>query len=45
MIVWQADPGFDQSDATRAPLRDPKTLAETDGLRTGSRRFCPSSAP
>jgi hypothetical protein len=30
MIIMQADPGFDQSDATRAPLRDPKTLAETD---------------
>ena len=25
MIVMQADPGFDQSDVTRAPLRDPKT--------------------
>jgi hypothetical protein len=35
MIVWQADPGFDQSDATRAPLRDPKTLAETDGAADG----------
>jgi hypothetical protein len=30
MIIMQADPGFDQSDVTRAPLRDPKTLAETD---------------
>ncbi len=30
MIIAQADPGWDQSDATRAPLRDPKTLAETD---------------
>lgn len=35
MIVWQADPGFDKSDATRAPLRDPKTLAETDGAPDG----------
>jgi hypothetical protein len=35
MIVWQADPGFDQSDATRAPLRDPKTLDETDGAVDG----------
>lgn len=35
MIVWQADPGFDQSDGTRAPLRDPKTLAETDGQPDG----------
>lgn len=30
MLITQADPGFDQSDATRAPLRDPKTLKETD---------------
>ena len=30
MIIGQADPGFDARDATRAPLRDPKTLAETD---------------
>ena len=35
MIVWQADPGWDGSDATRAPLRDPKTLAETDGQPDG----------
>jgi hypothetical protein len=35
MIVWQADPGFDKSDATRAPLRDPKTLDETDGAPDG----------
>jgi hypothetical protein len=35
MIVWQADAGFDQSDATRAPLRDPKTLDETDGAADG----------
>lgn len=30
MIIGQADPGFDGSDATRAPTRDPKTLAEND---------------
>jgi len=30
MIVGQADPGFDDSDATRAPTRNPKTLAEDD---------------
>ncbi|HEX4526064.1 MAG TPA: hypothetical protein VH108_04920 [Gaiellaceae bacterium] len=35
MIVWQADPGFDGSDGTRAPLRNPKTLAETDGTPDG----------
>jgi hypothetical protein len=37
MIIAQADPGWDLSDVTRAPLRDPKTLAETD--------FLPSSDP
>jgi hypothetical protein len=35
MIVWQADPGFDKSDPTRAPLRDPQTLTETDGAVDG----------
>jgi hypothetical protein len=30
MVIGQADPGFDGSDATRAPTRDPKTLAESD---------------
>jgi len=32
MLITQADPGFDGSDGTRAPVRDPKTLAETDNL-------------
>jgi hypothetical protein len=35
MIISQADPGFDASDVTRAPLRDPKTLAETDAAADG----------
>jgi hypothetical protein len=39
MIISQADPGFDGSDATRAPLRDPKTLAETDGAADGFQAF------
>jgi hypothetical protein len=39
MIVSQADPGWDLSDATRAPLRDPKTLAETDGQPDGYQEF------
>jgi hypothetical protein len=30
MVIGQADPGFDGSDGTRAPLRNPKTLDETD---------------
>jgi hypothetical protein len=33
MLITQSDPGFDQSDSTRAPLRDPLTLAETDGFQ------------
>jgi hypothetical protein len=39
MIVWQANPGFDASDATRAPVRDPKTLAQTDGQPDGFREL------
>ena len=39
MLISQADPGFDGSDATRAPLRDPKTLAETDGQPDGFQDF------
>jgi hypothetical protein len=39
MIVGQADPGFDKSDVTRAPLRDPQTLAETDGQPDGFKDF------
>ena len=35
MIIGQADPGFDGSDATRAPLRNPTTLAQTDGQPDG----------
>jgi hypothetical protein len=30
MIIGQADPGFDDSDATRAPTRNPRTLVEDD---------------
>jgi hypothetical protein len=39
MIISQADPGWDLSDVTRAPLRDPKTLAETDGFADGFHGF------
>jgi hypothetical protein len=39
MIIGQADPGFDGSDATRAPLRDSKTLIETDGQPDGFHDF------
>lgn len=39
MIISQANPGWDQSDPTRAPLRNPKTLAETDGQSDGFNEF------
>jgi hypothetical protein len=39
MLISQADPGFDLSDATRAPLRNPQTLAETDGQPDGFQDF------
>jgi len=39
MLISQADPGWDLSDPTRAPLRDPKTLAETDGQPDGYQEF------
>ena len=39
MLISQADPGFDESDPTRAPLRDPRTLAETDGQPDGFQDF------
>src|SRR5262245_52249609 len=39
MFITQADPGFDGSDVTRSPLRDPKTLVETDGQPDGFHDF------
>ncbi|MBZ5521737.1 MAG: hypothetical protein LAP21_05805 [Acidobacteriia bacterium] len=39
MLISQADPGWDLTDGTRAPLRDPKTLAETDGQPDGFQEF------
>jgi hypothetical protein len=35
MFISQADPGWDLSDGTRAPLRNPQTLAQTDGQPDG----------
>jgi hypothetical protein len=35
MIISQANSGWDATDGTRAPLRDPKSLAETDGQPDG----------
>src|SRR5262249_16756679 len=45
MIVSQADPGWDDSDATRAPTRDPKTLGEDDQLPSSDPAFDPTKAP
>jgi hypothetical protein len=39
MIVGQANPGFDNSDPTRAPVRDARTLVETDGQPDGHHDF------
>ena len=39
MIIAQANPGWDKADPTRAPLRDPQTLAETDGQPDGFQEF------
>jgi hypothetical protein len=39
MIISQANPGWDLSDPTRAPLRDAKTLVQTDGAPDGYKDF------
>jgi hypothetical protein len=39
MLIAQANPGWDQSDPTRAPLRDPRTLAQTDGQPDGFQEY------
>ena len=39
MIIAQANPGWDQSDPTRAPLRDPKTLAEANAALDGFKDY------
>jgi hypothetical protein len=39
MLITQANPGWDLSDPTRAPLRDPKTLAQTDGAPDGFKDY------
>ncbi|WP_193727838.1 hypothetical protein [Paraburkholderia franconis] len=44
MFISQADPGWDNSDATRAPTRDPKTLVENDML-PGSDPAFPGPTP
>jgi len=39
MLITQGNPGWDGSDGTRAPLRNPRTLAETDGMPDGYATF------
>jgi len=39
MIIAQANPGWDASDATRAPLRNPATLVESDGAPDGFKDY------
>jgi hypothetical protein len=39
MVIFQADPGWDLTDGTRAPTRDPKTLTETDAAADGYKAF------
>lgn len=39
MLITQANPGWDQSDPTRAPVRDPRTLAQTDGQPDGFQEY------
>ena len=39
MLISQANPGWDQSDPTRAPLRDARTLAQTDTAPDGFKDY------
>jgi hypothetical protein len=39
MIIAQGNPGWDLTDGTRAPLRNPNTLEETDGKPDGYKDF------
>jgi hypothetical protein len=39
MFIAQANPGWDATDGTRGVLRNPRTLAETDGLPDGFQEF------
>lgn len=38
-LVIQANPGFDASDTTRAPVRDPRTLLNASGQPDGFTNF------
>jgi hypothetical protein len=39
MLITQANPGWDMSDPTRAPLRNPQTLAEANPATDGYHEF------
>jgi hypothetical protein len=39
MVIAQANPGWDLTDGTRAPLRNPRTLFQTDGQPDGFQEF------
>lgn len=39
MLISQGNPGWDESDGTRAPRRNPTTLVQTDGQPDGFREF------
>jgi hypothetical protein len=39
MVIAQANPGWDGADASRASLRDPRTLAQTDALPDGYKDY------
>lgn len=39
MLITQANPGWDLTEPTRAPLRDPRTLMETDGQPDGYQTY------
>src|SRR5262249_28914518 len=39
MLISQGNPGFDTFDGSRAPLRNPQTLGETDGQPDGFQSF------
>src|SRR6185503_2656844 len=39
MLITQANPGWDMSDPTRAPVRNPQTLAEANPATDGYRDF------
>jgi hypothetical protein len=39
MLIAQANPGWDATDPTRAPVRDARTLTETDGQPDGFKDY------